>query len=127
MKKVKNRIFLLVIFIVIVLTTIFNIGCTTIQPISDISEKIKDLITDVEFDIDIAPIFAAIQDIEKEYLYDVKREELVYSAFEGIIKNIDEKYPELLSAQDKVGLRKIRDEYPEDSLDSIEELIKELM
>lgn len=127
MKKVKNRIFLLVISIVIVLTTIFNIGCTTIQPISDISEKIKDLITDVEFDIDIAPIFAAIQDIEKEYLYDVKREELVYSAFEGIIKNIDEKYPELLSAQDKVGLRKIRNEYPEDSLDSIEELIKELM
>lgn len=127
MKKVKNRIFLLVISIVIVLTTIFNIGCTTVQPISDISEKIKDLITDVEFDIDIAPIFAAIEDIEKEYLYDVKREELVYSAFEGIIKNIGEKYPELLSAQDKVGLRKIRDEYPEDSLDSIEELIKELM
>ncbi len=81
MKKVKNRIFLLVTSIVIVLTTIFNIGCTTVQPISDISEKIKDLITDVEFDIDIAPIFAAIEDIEKEYLYDVKREELIYSAF----------------------------------------------
>ncbi|GAG95163.1 unnamed protein product, partial [marine sediment metagenome] len=65
-----------------------------------------------------------IGSIEEEYLYDIKREELITSAFEGIIKSTDEKYPGLLSAQDKDELEKIKDKYPEDSLDSIVEIIR---
>ncbi|GAG91034.1 unnamed protein product, partial [marine sediment metagenome] len=49
------------------------------------------------------------------------------SAFEGIIKSTDEKYPGLLSAQDKDELEKIKDKYPEDSLDSIVEIIRKLI
>lgn len=131
MRFIRNRICALILITLIIPFIISNISCELIEPIFDIPEKLKQLIdigplTEVDVNINISPISDAINSIEKEYLYDVERKELVISAFEGIIKSVDEKYPGLLSVQDKDELRKIRDKYSEDSLDSIEELIRKL-
>lgn len=124
-KKVKNRVYIIILSILIFSIITFSIGCNIEQQLFKIPEKIEEVVT-IRSDINISPINDVIDSIEKEYLYDIKREELITSAFEGIIKSTDEKYPELLSEQDKDELEKIKDKYPEDSLDSIKELIRKL-
>ena len=125
-KKAKNRIYIIILSTLIFSIITFSIGCNIEQQLFKIPEKIKEVVT-IKSDINISPINDVIDSIEKEYLYDIKREELITSAFEGIIKSTDEKYPELLSEQDKDDLEKIKDKYPEDSLDSIKELISKLI
>ena len=124
-KKVKNRIHILILSTLIFSIITSSIGCNIKQQLFKIPEKIKEVVN-IKPDINISPINNVIDNIEGEYLYDIEREKLITSAFEGIIKSTDEKYPELLSKQDKDELEKINDKYPEDSLDSIKELIRKL-
>jgi len=126
MKKIKSRIYIIILALLIFSIITSNIGCDLKQELFKIPEKIKEVVN-IKSDINISPINDVIDSIEDKYLYDVKREELITSAFEGIIKSTDEKYPELLSEQDKDDLEKIKDKYPEDSLDSIKELISKLI
>ncbi|MFH1584105.1 MAG: S41 family peptidase [Actinomycetota bacterium] len=125
-KKVKNRIYIIILSTLIFSIITSSIGCNIKQQLFKIPEKIKEVVK-IRSDINISPINDVIGSIEEEYLYDIKREELITSAFEGIIKSTDEKYPGLLSTQDKDELEKIKDKYPEDSLDSIVEIIRKLI
>ncbi len=124
--KVKNRIYIIILSTLIFSIITSSIGCNIKQQLFKTPEKIKEVVK-IKSDINISPINDVIGSIEEEFLYDIKREELISSVFEGIIKSTDEKYPGLLSTQDKDELEKIKDKYPEDSLDSIVEIIRKLI
>lgn len=125
-KKVKSRIYVIILSISIFSIATSNICCNLKQELFKIPEEIKEVVN-IRSDINISPINDVIGNIEDKYLYDIKREELITSAFEGIIKSTDEKYPELLSEQDKIKLFEIRNKYSKNSLDSIVELIRKLI